>query len=115
MDRSCAAYSFPRISFSSKALRDSGLTSDSIRFSASLDVSLVAGRLASPCSWSCPAAENFPRRNASSSTKKREKTDIRAIPCAHGYSVMGPVRQPLVRASLAGVNNFRKLVYVLDR
>lgn len=114
MDRSCAAYSFPRISFSSDVLRDSGSAS-AIRFSASLDVSLVAGGPASPCSWSCPAAENFPRRNASSSTKKREKTDIRAIPCAHGYSVMGPVRQPLVRASLAGVNSFRKLVYVLDR
>ena len=42
---------------------------------------------------------------ARSSTKKRTKMDIRAMPSAQSYSVIGPVRHGFVRASVAGARS----------
>ena len=58
------------------------------------------------CSWSWPNVEN---RIAINSMKKRRNMAIRAIPSAQSYSVITPVRQGSVRASLAGASSYKGL------
>ena len=50
--------------------------------------------------------EYVAKRVARSSAKNTEKTEISAMPCAQGYSVMAPVRHGFESASFAGVSNY---------
>ena len=47
------------------------------------------------------------------SMKKRRKTVISTIPSTQSYSVMGPVRQGSVKASLAGASRCMKAVAMM--